>query len=213
MKSIRDLISLVAGDHGTVFLVANLVVILCVITVLLAILIDFVRYHRPAASKREKKSLVETGSMLLYFFVFCFLLQTSFGRLDLPPVMAGNLVILAGITLVLTGCFVNVSGRFALRHNWANQVTIYRDQTLVRGGIYRYVRHPLYASLIWMFLGCSLIYSHLTALLSVVLVFIPMMVYRARQEERFLLEEFEEYPAYRKRTGMFFPKIHGYEKI
>jgi protein-S-isoprenylcysteine O-methyltransferase Ste14 len=213
MKSLRDLISFEVNHHGIMFLTANLIIILCVIVILLAILIDFVRYHRPEASKRKKNSLVETGSMLLYFLVFCFFLQSGFGRMVLHPVPAGNMVIAAGTLLVLSGCYINVSGRLALRHNWANQVTIYRDQTLVTNGIYRYVRHPLYASLIGMFLGCCLIYSHLAALLSVILIFIPMMVYRARQEEMLLLDEFRDYPEYRKRTGMFFPKIHRYEKI
>jgi len=37
--------------------------------------------------------------------------------------------------------------------------------------------------------------------------FIPMMYYRAKQEEKLLIQEFPEYPAYMKKTGMFFPRL------
>jgi len=33
------------------------------------------------------------------------------------------------------------------------------------------------------------------------------MYYRAKQEEKFLQEEFAEYKEYKKKTGMFFPKL------
>jgi protein-S-isoprenylcysteine O-methyltransferase Ste14 len=213
MKSNPDILFSVAERHGMIFLIANIIAILCVVIILLAILIDFVSYHRPEVSKKKKNSLVETGSMLLYFFFYCLLMQTRQGRLFPQSVIITSIIEMTGISLVIAGCFANIAGRIILRHNWANQVTIYQDQTLVTGGVYRIVRHPLYASLIWMLLGGCLIYIHYIALLSVFLIFIPMMYYRAKQEEKFLVHEFKEYSEYMKRTGMLFPKIQPYEKI
>jgi protein-S-isoprenylcysteine O-methyltransferase Ste14 len=56
-------------------------------------------------------------------------------------------------------------------------------------------------------MGGALIYSGFLAFLSVILIFIPMMYYRANQEEKLLTSEFSEYPNYKQKTGMFFPKI------
>jgi protein-S-isoprenylcysteine O-methyltransferase Ste14 len=201
------------GHQGMIFLLANMVVMVCAIVILLSILFDFVSYHRPKVSKKKLNSLVDTGSMFLYFFIYCFLLQSPKGRIITEAGIINTLFIITGIIPVIAGCYVNIAGRIALRHNWANQVTIYQDQTLVTGSVYRIVRHPLYASLIWIFSGGSLIYTSYFALLSVVIIFIPMMVYRAKQEEKLLVNELAGYSEYKKRTGMFFPKINIYDKL
>ena len=213
MKPYFDQLSFAIREQGLFFLVANLVVMVCTGIIILSILMDFVKYHRPRQSKKKINSLVDTGSMFFYFFVYCFLLQTEWGRKVPESAILTKLVQLAGVLLVVAGCYVNVAGRMALRHNWANQVTIYRDQTLVTGSAFRIVRHPLYASLIWMFTGGCLIYTDYIALLSVVFIFIPMMYYRAKQEEKLLGNEFTGYSEYLKRTGMFFPKIRTHEKL
>ena len=44
-------------------------------------------------------------------------------------------------------------------------------------------------------------------LLAALGVFLPAMAYRARQEETALAAEFPAYAEYRRRTGMFFPKL------
>jgi protein-S-isoprenylcysteine O-methyltransferase Ste14 len=114
---------------------------------------------------------------------------------------------LAGLALVVGGCLLNLAGRVALGENWADHVTLYADQRLVTRGAYRIVRHPLYASLVWMFYGAALIYSDVAALAANTLVFVPMMAVRARREERLLEAEFPDYAAYRARVGMLFPRL------
>jgi protein-S-isoprenylcysteine O-methyltransferase Ste14 len=213
MKPHVDKLISALAHQGIFFLCANMVVMLCAVIIILSILVDFVKYHRPEESKKKSKSLVETGSMFLYFFVYCFLLKTEQGRVIIESVLSMKMVVVAGVLLVIAGCYVNVAGRMALRHNWANQVTIYKDQTLVTRSVYRFVRHPLYASLIWMFAGGCLIYTSYVALLSVVFIFIPMMFHRAKQEEKLLAGEFTEYSEYIEHTGMFFPKIRTHEKL
>jgi protein-S-isoprenylcysteine O-methyltransferase Ste14 len=105
------------------------------------------------------------------------------------------------------GTAFNVWGRVHLGANWADHVRIYTDQTLVTGGPYRFVRHPLYASLVWMFYGASLAYLNPLAALETTLIFLPGMWYRSNLEEAALLERFgDAYRAYRARTGRFLPR-------
>jgi len=196
---------------GRLFLVANFVVIICVIVLFMAILLDFVEFHQRHNVKKRLRSWVETGSMFAYFGGYYLLLKIRAGKVILLVGSIHEALIIIGMTLIALGCFVNVKGRLDLKHNWANQVTIYDDHTLIIRGIYKIVRHPLYASIIWMLIGGCCIYNNFIALLSVVFIFIPMMYYRAKQEERMLSVEFPEYVDYTKRVGMFFPKlrIHG----
>ncbi len=107
---------------------------------------------------------------------------------------------------MVAGAVVNVAGRVSLGRNWADQVTEYRDQSLVQQGAYALVRHPLYASLTWMFVGAALVYRNAVLLGATVLVFVPAMVLRARQEERLLEKRFPEYDGYRRRVGMLLPR-------
>ncbi|MCP4219077.1 MAG: isoprenylcysteine carboxylmethyltransferase family protein, partial [bacterium] len=110
-------------------------------------------------------------------------------------------------------CGFNIVGRIQLGRNWANHIRIYEAHTFVARGVYRVVRHPLYASIIWMFLAAGLVYCNWAALLATGLVFIPMMIFRAKQEERLLTRQFKEYRDYREKTGMFFPKILSRKSI
>ena len=185
----------------------ELSVMLSVFAVLVAILIDFAEFQKRGEVKKEKKSVVETGSMLLFFFGFYAVLRTGTGRIPMEFSPLKILLMVCGALLVIAGCAVNVKGRLDLGKNWGNQIKIYGDHTFVTGGMYRFVRHPLYASLVWMFLGAGLIYQNWLALLAALFVFIPFMRYRASQEEELLTKEFTAYAEYQRKVGMFFPKL------
>jgi protein-S-isoprenylcysteine O-methyltransferase Ste14 len=70
-----------------------------------------------------------------------------------------------------------------------------RGQTVVSTGPYHYVRHPLYASGILLFLGTSLLLGSWYGLL-LALAMIPIVAVRAVLEERALREELPGYDAY-----------------
>lgn len=189
------------------FLVDNIVVSLCVLAVIVAVLIDFVEFQKRDGAKKEKKSIVETGTMFLFFFLFYSFIRFNIGQISLGfnlPLVVLNAV---GLLVLTIGSIVNVSGRLSLGKNWSNQIKIYKDHTFISGGVYSFVRHPLYASIIWMFLAASVVFLNYLAFLSTILIFIPAMYYRAKQEELMLTREFNSYKKYQRRVGMFFPKI------
>ncbi|MDR1729853.1 MAG: isoprenylcysteine carboxylmethyltransferase family protein [Prevotellaceae bacterium] len=194
-------------EYSAFFLCANVIIAICVTIVVFSVIIDFIKYHQPGQHKKKTRSGVETGTMFLYFFFYYILLRVRFGRINFSSPVLADVLIFAGIILVVSGSWVNVSGRLALKQNWANQVTIYHHQQFISHGAYKWVRHPLYASLIWMFCGAAMVYGSWLAFLSVFAVFVPMMIYRAKQEEKLLREEFSEYADYQIKTGMLFPKF------
>ena len=110
---------------------------------------------------------------------------------------------LAIMGLILTGGGINLIGLLTLRRAF----TIMAEaRELVTGGLFRYVRHPLYSGHFIMFLGSLLLRLHPYTLVLYV-VFIIGQIHRAHIEERKLQQVFPEYQSYKSKTGMFFPHV------
>ena len=181
----------------------------CVITLgIMAIYLQV--FGRFKASKTHKedyvvKSRVETLSMSAFFVVVYLTVRFGIGSFGIPD---GWYYPLSGLAIVVLaiGVFFNLRGRDILGKNWGNHVVIYKDHELVTSGVYRIVRHPLYASIIWMIFAVGVIYANYWVFILNAVVFIPAMYYRAKQEEAELLKRFKDYKKYKKAVGMFFPK-------
>ncbi len=176
----------------------------CAIVVLLAVLVNFVLAPPASAIRSERRSLVATGTMMGFFGIFYVLLRLQVGVVRLPP-PAAHALLDVGLVLVLLGTGVQVSGRIALGRQWGNHVIVYQDHALVSTGLFRWIRHPLYASLVWMACGAALVFANAAALAATLGIFLPAMVHRARQEEAALMSHFPGYADYRRRTGMLVP--------
>ncbi len=188
-----------------ILIIADTIIGICLFALFTSIMINFAESSNKKI-KREKKSIVETGTMTLFFIVFYILIRFKIGEFIVNTQLRNYLIII-GLTLIVLGCIINIAGRFNLGQNWANQVKIYNNQTFVKKGMFKVVRHPLYSSLMLMFYGACLVYPNYLAFLANTFIFIPFMYYRAKQEESLLLKTFKEYKQYKKEVGMFFPKI------
>lgn len=189
-------------------IVANLAVVLSFVLVVGAIVIDFKNYYRQNRKVLSSdRSLVETGSMAAFFVAYYLLIKLRVLEVDVRG-PARTVMVVVGLLLVVVGVTFNLWGRVALKSYWANQIKIFEGQRLLTSGPFAVVRHPLYASLIWIFIGGALIYANPLSLVLVCCVFVPMMYVRARKEDALLLSTFgEQYAGYRKSTWMFFPRV------
>jgi protein-S-isoprenylcysteine O-methyltransferase Ste14 len=70
-----------------------------------------------------------------------------------------------------------------------------RGQTVITTGPYHYVRHPMYAGGLFLFLGTPLLLGSWYGFL-LILLFLPAFLVRAVLEERTLLQELPGYDAY-----------------
>lgn len=178
----------------------------CVITVFWAVLTNFIESKAVNVRYLEKRSLVATGTMTLFFLFYYILLRFRIGFVSFPRRIHITMAV-TGLLCMIFSCGVNIMGRIQLGRNWSDHIRIYEGHTFVARGVYKIVRHPLYASLIWMFYAGSLVYTNWAACLATSLVFVPFMYYRAKQEEQMLARHFKEYDEYKTTTGMFFPNI------
>lgn len=149
------------------------------------------------------KSLVKLGKTLALLFL---VIQTLF--LDIFPISAYHGILrTAGILIYFVGLIVAVTGRLQLGKNWANleDYQVLPDQSLIRTGIYSYIRHPIYIGDVLLVLGLELALNSW-----LVLGAFAILVYVTRQalrEEVILQKAFPDYDKYRKQTKMFIPYL------
>lgn len=71
-------------------------------------------------------------------------------------------------------------------------------------GLYKYVRHPMYSSVLLLSLGIALLSGSLVKYLLVVCLY-ALFYYKSRFEERYLRQKFNNYEDYAKSTSRFIP--------
>jgi protein-S-isoprenylcysteine O-methyltransferase Ste14 len=78
---------------------------------------------------------------------------------------------------------------------------------VINTGVFRMVRHPIYTGALMFYLGASVITLSLASAVAWLVILLYYFLI-ARYEERLLTNEFgEAYTAYKRKTGMLFPKI------
>ncbi len=110
----------------------------------------------------------------------------------------GTVMMLVGIVLVISGWNV------VYRRYWRKDAG---QGELVTDGIYRYIRHPQYTGFLLITLG--MIFDWATLPMLIMWPVMAVLYYRlARREEKEMLAEFgPQYDGYRRRTGMFLPRL------
>ncbi|MDX6559628.1 MAG: hypothetical protein QOF72_2677 [Blastocatellia bacterium] len=121
----------------------------------------------------------------------------------------GNVLGVVGIALMLAGILIRWAAIYTLGQYFTRTVTILPGHRIVRGGLYKHLRHPSYTGFLLGDLGLGLALSNW---LSLVIIFAPLLaatLYRIRIEEQALLENFgDEYFAYARSTKRLIPKVY-----
>ena len=183
------------------------------------ILVEVIRApHRARVSRARRKGEmvatrvrgVEAVLMTLSFFglyllplVYIFSSWLSFANYTLPD-WAGWL----GIILMVCALYIIWRAHADLGRNWSPSLEVVEDQKLVTGGIYRYMRHPIYTAM-WLFtIAQALLLHNWIAGLGGLLIYIPLYFIRVPREEQMMIDQFgDEYRTYMQRTGRFLPRV------
>lgn len=113
----------------------------------------------------------------------------------------------AGVIIFTLGLLVAVLSRIHLGNNWSDIETgqVLREHTVVKRGIYGYVRHPIYVGDLLLLLGLEL--SLNSWLVLAVAVLAPIVMWKAVREERMLADDLPGYKLYCSQTKRFIPFI------
>lgn len=165
--------------------------------------------------RQERKAIIRTeglvvgllaslwGVSILLPFVFIFTHWLGFADYHLPT-WAGW----AGVVLFALAVCLLWRSHADLGRGWSITTEVRERQALVTDGVFRHVRHPMYAAhLLWGIAQALLIQNWIAGLASLV-VMLPLYALRVPREERMMLEEFgEEYRLYMRRTGRVIPRL------
>ncbi len=126
----------------------------------------------------------------------------------LPP--AGPKVVsapAAAVSVALIGAIMLVAGAVGLGSSLSILPFPREGARIVRHGVYRWVRHPMYGGVILLTVGWAV---HRGDLLHVVLAVGIGLFFAAKasREERYLQDRFPDYEGYRSRTWRFVPWVY-----
>lgn len=113
---------------------------------------------------------------------------------------------IAALIIGLLGALVVLLAVIQLNKHLSPFPTPRAGSKLIQNGLYKYVRHPIYAGLLMAFSGYA-IYSLSGFRFLLSLALYVLFVIKLRYEESLLLERFSEYAEYRKKTAALFPRL------
>jgi protein-S-isoprenylcysteine O-methyltransferase Ste14 len=144
----------------------------------------------PRAEARTLQKIVITGVFLELIVMLVFCAYDHRMGWSQPP----SWVCLLGDVLVATGLGI---GMLVVVQNGyaASTITVETGQRLASGGVYGFVRHPMYFGSVIMMVGVPLALGSYWGLLFV-LPGVAALVFRIRDEEAMLSQELAGYPEY-----------------
>lgn len=159
--------------------------------------------HRKDEYHGDWTLVAVTGSYLLSFFIFIpeFFLRTQ---------AVNPWISVTGFLIWLFAFRFRFWGMSALGKQWAVHAVgpqKIKRVRLIELGPYKYIRHPIYCSIIIEEFSFPLIANAYIALAFVMLVCIPLVIIRAFLEEKTSVHRLgDKYLDYKNRVGMLFPK-------
>ncbi len=107
--------------------------------------------------------------------------------------------------ILIVGWIIGCLAMFNMKLSNLNIVPeLKNNHLLVSHGIYRYIRHPMYTSLILQ--GFAVVLTNLE--ISQWLVYLIMVItlfFKSEKEQNYLTKRFDNYQEYQKNTGRFLP--------
>lgn len=120
---------------------------------------------------------------------------------------ASRVPIFVGVSIQAVAMSLGIWARIHLGRNWSGTVRISVGHELIRGGPYRIIRHPIYTSMLGMFIGTAIASSQYHALVGVGILFVAY-IRKSRLEEEILQQTFgSDYEAYRQDSWALIPFV------
>ena len=156
--------------------------------------------RRPLGSLQQ---VLKLGKVVALLFL---VVQTLFLNIFPITTRPESLQVL-GSGIWLLGLITAILGRLRLGTNWKDieDIRLASPDSLVKDGIYAYIRHPIYAGDMLLLIGLELA---LNSWLMLAMVF-PIFIFakQALSEESLLAQTFRDYMAYSRNTKRFIPFV------
>lgn len=155
---------------------------------------DLLRKRLSAKEEQNEQKAVVALSGLMFLSAFaaaglCF----RFGVLQFP-----RPVVYAGAAVFILSYVMYAE---VMRENvyLSRTVEVQENQKVIDTGLYGIIRHPMYTSTLFLFLSCGIILGSYVSF-AILLLYIPIIAKRIKNEEKVLEEGLEGYSEYRKKV-------------
>lgn len=119
-----------------------------------------------------------------------------------------DFVSLVGFILLAAGLGTRLQATRTLGEYFSPVVRILPEHKLIKHGIYRHLRHPIYLGSMLAFFSVPFIFHSLYGLLVTALA-IPFILHKIQVEEQMLIEKFgDEYTDYVKKSKRLIPYVY-----
>ncbi|MGO9125714.1 MAG: protein-S-isoprenylcysteine O-methyltransferase [Terriglobales bacterium] len=157
--------------------------------------------HRGALEKTLLVLMGISGILLPLAFIISPFFSFADYSLRLLPLLGG--IVCLGFSLWLFH-----RSHVDLGTNWSSSLELRENHQIVAFGVYKSIRHPMYAAIFVYTLAQALLLSNWLVGPGCLVTFIFMFFFRLRPEERMMLEKFgQPYQDYLARTKRLIPGI------
>ena len=130
--------------------------------------------------------------------------------LDLADYRLPNFVSWSGAAIMIVALWVFWRAHADLGLNWSITLEMRKDHELIVHGVYRRIRHPMYAAIFLFAIAQGFLLQNWLAGWGGFMSFAALYWFRVGREEKMMREFFgEPYRAYVKRTGRLLPRLRG----
>jgi protein-S-isoprenylcysteine O-methyltransferase Ste14 len=166
--------------------------------------------------RRSRKAAVKTSlvdrtewTLLAVLTVGFFLLPAIYAATGIPQRFDRAFVPLLawlGVPTLILSLWLFSRSNADLGRNWSASLKVREGHQLVTGGVYRYVRHPMYSSFLLLGIAQFLLVPNWLAGTSGLAGTVLLVLLRLRREEAMMLDQFgDPYRDYCERTPRIIP--------
>ena len=184
-------------------------VILSATIVMIAIRAPHGQRSRTVKIVKNRKGRLEVALLVLAMFGFVIpLIWIASPLLSFAEYPLRIVPLAAGIVCFVVGLWLFHRSHADLGTNWSITLQVRENHRLVVEGVYRRVRHPMYAALFLYSVGQLLVLPNWLAGPSYLVTFGILFALRVRAEEQMMLDEFgADYATYVARTKRLVPGV------
>jgi protein-S-isoprenylcysteine O-methyltransferase Ste14 len=165
--------------------------------------------YRRETTKESRSSTLDSillglnGIAMIIPLFYVFSTWLDFADYSLPTWLSWIGVVLFALAAVLLHLTHQAMGR-----SWTPTLGLREDHKLITDGIFKYIRHPMYAAHLLWAIAQPLILTNWIAGFCFLVPQIAQYLLRVGSEEEMMLEYFEDqYRDYMKNTGRLLPRI------
>jgi protein-S-isoprenylcysteine O-methyltransferase Ste14 len=114
--------------------------------------------------------------------------------------------LIISLIFIIPGAWFAIMG---VRKTTLKVAETHRTEKIVSSGIYLFIRHPQYLGGLFAHIGISFLFSAWYSLLFTPLIVIIIYLISRKEEDELIREFGKEYRDYKKKVGMFLPKLKG----